>query len=145
MTQQRLAFDMSKVRTADRILAVAGLLFFIDSFLPWQRVCVGAGQFSFCGSASAWSGNASVAGVLAGLFTLALIAWEALQIFEVNLGPGVPAHAVGAGVAGGVVLFTLLKFLLIVGNNVFVFGFIGLVLALAIGYGAFLKWRQRPV
>jgi hypothetical protein len=145
MTQQRLAFDMSKVRAADRILVVAGLLYFIDSFLPWQRVCVGAGQFSFCGSASGWGGNGSFAGVLAGLFTLALIAWEALQIFDVNLGPGVPAHTVGAVAAAGVVLFTLLKFLLIVGDSIFVFGFIGLVLALAIGYGGFLKWRQRPL
>jgi hypothetical protein len=145
MTQQRLAFDMSKVKTADRILVVAGLLYFIDSFLPWQRVCVGAGQFSFCGNASSWGGGGSWAGTLAGLCTLGLIAWEALQLFDVNLGPGVPAHLVGAGAAAGVVLFTLLKFLLIVGNSIFVFGFIGLVLALAIGYAGFQKWRQRPV
>jgi hypothetical protein len=143
MAQQRLTFDISRVRTADRILVVAGLLFFIDSFLPWQRACAGVAGFSFCGSASAWSGDGSWAGVLAGLCAIALLASVGLQIFEVNLGPNVPLHTIGAVAAAGTVLFTLLKFLLIVGNSIFVFGFTGLILALAIGYGGYLKWRER--
>jgi hypothetical protein len=144
MAQQRLNFDVSKLKMADRILAVAGLLFFIDSFLPWQRECAGVAGFSFCGSASGWNGNGSWAGVLAGLCAIALIASVALQVFGVDLGPSVPLPTIGAVAAAGTVLFTLLKFLLIVGNSIFVFGFIGLALALAIGYGGYLKWRERP-
>lgn len=143
MAQQRVAFDMSRLTTADKILAVAGALFFVDSFLPWQRACAGGAGFNFCASASGWGGNASWAGVLAGLFALALLAWEAVQIFEVNLGPNVPVSTVGTVIVAGTVLFTLLKFLLIVGNSIFVFGFVGLALALAIGYGGYLKWRER--
>jgi hypothetical protein len=143
MAEQRLNFDVSRLKTADKILAVAGLLFFINSFLPWQRECAGVAGFSFCGSASGWNGSGSWAGVLAGLCAIALIASLALQIFQVNLGPGVPLSTIAAGAAAGVVLFTLIKFLLIVGNSIFIFGFIGLILALAIGYGGYLKWRER--
>lgn len=143
MAQQRLNFDVSRLKTADKILAVAGLLFFIDSFLPWQRECAGVAGFSFCGSASGWGGSGSWAGVLAGLCAIVLIAAVAIQIFEVNLGPSVPLPTIGAGAAAGVVLFTLLKFLLIVGHSIYVFGIIGLILALAIGYGGYLKWRER--
>src|SRR6266571_1665564 len=65
---QRPGFDMSKVSTNDKILLGVTAAFLIDSFLPWQRVCVSVGALGkVCGSASAWGGSASWAGVIAGL------------------------------------------------------------------------------
>jgi len=32
-------FDMSKMSTAEKVLAVSSILLLIDSFLPWQRSC----------------------------------------------------------------------------------------------------------
>ena len=53
-------FDMSKMSTAHKILLGAGVLYIIDVFLPWQRVCVDLGLdlpgASGCASASGASG-----------------------------------------------------------------------------------------
>ena len=32
-------FDMSKMSTAEKLLAGGSILLLIDSFLPWQQVC----------------------------------------------------------------------------------------------------------
>ena len=37
-------FDMSKMSTAHKILLGAGILYIIDVFLPWQRVCFDLGS-----------------------------------------------------------------------------------------------------
>jgi hypothetical protein len=52
---QRPTFDMSKLTTADKILLGAGALFFIDTFLRWQKFfCIKSVFISGCATASAW-------------------------------------------------------------------------------------------
>ena len=139
---QRPSFDMTKMTTPDKILAGGSLLLFIDSFLPWQRACVSLTGFaSICGSATAWGGNGSFAGVIMALLALALIVAEALVIMNVTIPPTVPMPTVLAALTGGTVLFALLKFLLVVSKKGSWGAYIGLILALAIAYGGWMKMQ----
>ena len=140
---QRSTFDMSKLTTADRILLGAGALFFIDTFLRWQKFfCIKSVFISGCATASAWNGNGSFAGVLAALFSLALIAWIVLHILGVNLQVGVPASTIASVLVLGTVLFALIKFLFVIGNHSSYGAWLGLILALVIAYGGYMKMQE---
>ena len=143
---QRPSFDMNRLSTATKILLGAGILFLIDAFLPWQRVCVpGFGNFpGACASANLWGGSGSFAGVLAGILVILLIVWEGLAAANVNmnLNLGVPASTISAFLAFGVALFALLKFVLVVTNSPGYGAWIGLVLALVIAYGGYMKLQE---
>ena len=138
---QGSSFDMSKMSTASKILLGGGVLFLIDTFLPWQRVCVDLGALggNVCGSASGASGI----GIINLLLALALVVWEGLAIAGVNL-PGVPKTRISVALAGGIVVFTLLK-ILVDSEALFLFAFVGIVLALVIGYGGWMRWQEGDV
>lgn len=89
-----------------------------------------------------WGGSASWAGLLTGLLTIALIAWEGMQLAGQNLDVGAPASTISAYLGFGVLVFGLLKFLLVVSNSPGIGAFIGLVLILAIGYGAWMRFQE---
>jgi hypothetical protein len=82
--------------------------------------------------------------VLTGLLTIALIAWEGLQLAGQSVDVGQPPSKISAYLGFGVLVFGLLKFLLVVTKNPALGAFIGLVLILAIGYGAWMRF-QEPV
>ncbi len=116
---------------SSQLLAGAGLLLFIFLFFDWQQVCFG----SVCGGRSGWHGW----GVLVGLLTIALVLWEAAQIFGVKIELPITAAMLSAGLAAGVLLFTVIKFL--VDNEARHWpSWVGLILAIAIGVGGFLRW-----
>jgi hypothetical protein len=132
-------FDMSKMSTAEKLLAGGSILLLIDSFLPWQSYdASGISLISF----NMWGGSGGFAGVITGLLAIALIVVGVLSMTggmaNVNMGTMSTDKLtgfLGLGVAG----FGLLKFVLVVGNEVGWAAFIGLVLLLAIGYGAWQK------
>ncbi|HEX6401204.1 MAG TPA: hypothetical protein VF108_12155 [Actinomycetota bacterium] len=138
-------FDMSKMSTAEKLLAGGSILLLIDSFLPWQRFCVDLGGLedlvggSNCASFTMWGGSGGWAGVIAGLLTIALIVVGVLSMSgamsNMNMG-GMSADKVTGFLGLGVVLFGLLKFLLVLTNEVGWAAFVGLVLLAAIGWGA---------
>ena len=140
---QRPTFDMSKLTTADKILLGAGALFFIDTFLRWQKFfCIKSVFISGCATASAWNGNGSFAGVLAALFSLALIAWIVLHVAGVNLEFGVPASTIASVLVLGTVLFAIIKFLFVIGNHSSYGAWLGLILTLVIAYGGYMKMQE---
>jgi hypothetical protein len=130
-------FDMSKMSTAHKILLGAGILYIIDVFLPWQRVCfdLGIPGASGCGSASGASGI----GVLNLLLAIALVAWEGMSLANVDI--KAPRALVSAGLAAAIVLFTILK-ILVDSESIYLFAWIGLILALVIGYGGWMRWQE---
>jgi hypothetical protein len=128
---QSSGFDLSKLSTASKILLGAGILYLIDLFLPWQRVCIAG----FCGSANGIDGI----GVLNLLLVIALLAWEAMAIANVNI--NAPRALVSAGLAAAIVVFTLLK-IAIDNEAIAIFAWIGLILAIAIGYGGWMRWQE---
>ena len=67
---QSKGFDMSKMSTASKILLGGGILYFIDLFLQWQRVCFNVvGITSGCGGVNGIHGI----GILNMLIVLAII------------------------------------------------------------------------
>jgi hypothetical protein len=133
---QSSGFDMSKISTAGKILLIAGVLYLIDLFLPWQRVCSEiAGVSGACGSASGASGI----GVLNLLLVIALLVWEGLALSSVEI--KAPRAMVSAGLAAAIVLFTILKILLD-NESIYIFAWVGLILALVIGYGGWMRWQE---
>lgn len=143
MAQQSSGFDMSKLSTASKILLGGGILLLLDSFiLPWQKVCISFAGIGGCGTASMWGGTAGWAGVIAGLVTLVLIVWEAIALAGTDLNVGIPASKLSAYLGFGVLVFTVLKFLLIISKSSSFGAYIGLVFALAIGYGAWMRFQE---
>ena len=143
-------FDMSKMSTAEKLLAGGSILLLIDSFFPWQRSCASdilgdlgdLGGFDACVSFTMWGGSGSFAGLIAGLLAIALVVAGVLSMTgsmaNMNMGSMSADKLVGflgLGVAG----FGLLKFLLVVTNAPGWAAFVGLVLLIAIGYGAWQK------
>jgi hypothetical protein len=141
---QKPGFDMSKVSTADKILVVGGLLFFLDTLLfHWQGACADTGVFGkFCVGVSAWSGSAAFLGVLAGLCAIALAIWIVIGLLGVSLGAGIPVGQITLGLAAATVVFGLLKFLFSAFNSGQIGAWIGIVLILALAYGAYMKWQE---
>jgi hypothetical protein len=134
--------NFAELSRGTKVLLVAGLLLLIDSFLAWQQVSVGAGTFHVTASASMWHG----VGVVAGLLVIALLIWEGLQVAGVLSQVQLPVSAVliSVGLAAGTALFTIIKFL--VANDARHWpAWIGLILAIAIAVGGWLKYSESPV
>ena len=132
-------FDMSKMSTAEKLLAGGSILLLIDSFFPWQSFGV-AGIISV--SSNMWGGSGGWAGVLTGLLTIALIVVGVLSMTgsmaNMNMG-SMSADKLTGFLGAGVVVFGVLKFLLVLTNEVAWGAFVGLVLIAAIAYGAWQK------
>ena len=141
---QSSGFDMSKLSLGSKIVLGAGVLLLLDSFLfAWQKVCFEfAGITGACGKASMWGGDAGFAGLLAGLLVIALIVWEGLALAGTNLNVGMPASKISAYLGFGVLGFVIIKFLLIMTNYVSFGAFLGLIFALGVGYGAWMRFQE---
>jgi hypothetical protein len=133
--------NFAELSRGTKVLLVAGLLLLIDSFLAWQQVSVGAGTFHVTASASMWHGI----GVVAGLLVIALLIWEGLQLAGVLKQVQLPVSAVliSVGLAAATALFTIIKFL--VANEARHWpSWLGLILAIAIAVGGWLKYSEAP-
>lgn len=127
--------NLSNLSTATKVLLGAGILLFIDLFFAWQQVSVGAAGFHVTASQSGWHGL----GVVVGLLVIALIVWEGLQVANVNLNINLPVALVSAGLAAGILLFTVIKFL--VDNEARHWpSWVGLLLAVGIAGGGWLRY-----
>jgi hypothetical protein len=143
-------FDMSKLSMAGKILLGAGILLLIDSFLQWQRFCFDfggvAGLGSACGGVNAWSGSGSFFGLLMGLCVIVLLVWEGMQVAGAggNIKLPISASKASAYVGFGVVVFGILKLILVLVSDVkpSLFGWVGLILILAVGYGAWMRFQE---
>ena len=122
----------ASVSAASKLLIVAGALYIVDVFAPWQRLCI---QDVGCATSSGVSGF----GLLNLLLAMGLVAWEALALAGVEIGG--PRSLVSAVLAGCVLLFTVLK-ILIDSDHLYIFGWVGLALALVIGYGGWRNWQE---
>jgi hypothetical protein len=132
----RSSFDMTKIGTADRILIVGGFVYFINSFLPWNRACVTIATFSACGSANLWHG----VGILAALLVIALLTVEVLMVLG-TAPPAASSPALLAAATGGILVFSVLKVL--IDNDFLSYGaWLGLILALVLAVGGYLKYQS---
>jgi hypothetical protein len=134
---QANAFDLSKMSTATKILLGAGVLYLIDLFLAWNRGCVSGGGLvpDLCISVNGLHGL----GILNLLLVIGLLAWEGMALANVDI--KAPRALVSAGLAGALLVFTILKILVDM-ESIFIFAWIGLLLAIAIGYGGWMRWQE---
>jgi hypothetical protein len=128
--------QMKSMSRSSQLLAGAGLLLFIFLFFGWQQVSVAG----FTAGRSGWHGW----GTAVGIFTIALVLFEATQILRLQL-PELPVKTVliSTGLAALVLLFTVIKFL--VDNEARHWpAWVGLILAIVIAVGGFLKFGEAP-
>jgi hypothetical protein len=131
-------FDMARMSTGSKILMAAGVLLFIDLFLPWQSV-----DFGPFGSANV-SGFSGL-GILVAILVIALLVWEGLLIAGVNINMGTTSPALISAILGGATaLFTIILFLTRL-TAVSFGAFIGLILALVLAYGAYVRYNESKV
>jgi hypothetical protein len=143
-------FDMSKMSMATKIIGGAGILLLIDSFLSWQSKCIDTGVFgNICGKANAWGGDGGFLGLLMGLCLIVLLVWEGLQAAGSagNINLPISASKASAYLGFGVVGFGILKLIVVLTSDVkpAFFGWLGLLLILAVGYGAWMKFQEPEV
>jgi hypothetical protein len=141
--------DFNRISRGGKIVAIAGLLFFVISFTQWHRACFeGLGQKTCGGTGNAWQ---SIWSLLATLIIIALIA----EVLAVE-GAGVALPPVG-GVSWGQLRLGLAGFAtalvvvsLIIGRDLESFGFelnshpgfgviVGLVLAALVTFGEYQR------
>jgi hypothetical protein len=119
--------NLSALSRGTQVLAAAGLLLLIDTFLPWQ-------DFEGIVSWNAWHG---FWGVILGLAVLVLLAWVIARIMDVRLPVEVPDGLVTVGLGALIFLFALLKNL--TDDFSTIWSYIGVLLAIAIAIGAWLE------
>lgn len=140
-------FDMANMSMASKIVLGGGILLLIDSFLQWQRVCFDFGGIGGgCAGLNAWSGSGSFVGLLMGLCVIVLLIWEGMQAAGMagNIKLPISASKASAYVGFGVVGFGILKLILVLTSEVkpSLFGWLGLILILAVGYGAWMRFQE---
>ena len=138
-------FDISKMSTAEKLMAGGSILLLLDSFLPWQKFCADLGALggNLCvASASAWQGSGGIFGVLMGLGAIAMIVLGVLSMTgsmaSMNMGTMSVDKLLGF-LGLGTAAFGLLKFIFVLTESPAWAAFVGLVLLVAVGYGA---WQR---
>ncbi len=125
---------------ASILLLGGGVLYFLDLFLSWRRLCYDYGALGVhCGTQN---GLAQGVGIIDMLLALALVVTEVLVV--TNADPGLlpkRRRQVEAGLAAGLLLFTVIK-VLVGSSHIYIWAFVGLLLTIAIAYGGWLRWRE---
>jgi hypothetical protein len=133
-------FDMARASTASKIILVAAILLFIDLFFPWQGIDFGdVGEaFGISGNISGFSGL----GILVAILCIATIAWEIMLLAGVNINMGTTSPVlISAILAGVTAAFTIITFLTKL-TAIKWGAFVGLILALVLGYGAYMRYTE---
>jgi hypothetical protein len=133
---------MDKLRALPRgaqIMLVGAVLLLISTLLPWQDFGDGgigeaAEQLGIDVSFSAWHG---FWGWMLGLLTIVLLAWLVVRIMAVDIPLPVSQAMIGALLGVLILFFAVIKNL--VDDESTIWSYIGVLLALAIAYGA---WDQ---
>jgi hypothetical protein len=123
-----------------QLMLVAGVLLFIDLFLPWQDFGVSeAIGVDVDDSFSGWRG---FAGVVLGLLTIVLLAWLVVRLLAVNI-PLPVSQAMSAAVLGVLIaVFGIIKLLTILGDEQTIWAWIGAILAILVAVGAYLQVQE---
>jgi hypothetical protein len=128
-----------------KIILIAGLVLFIDGFLPWYRVSFEIFGESVSASRNAWESPGAIWSVLAILIGLAMAALVALKdLTDVQIPDNVggvswPRIFLGAGAA--TVLLVVIK-LLNESSHLGIGFYIGILAAIALAVAGFLMYRE---
>lgn len=128
---------LAAARGPERLILIGGVLFFIDSFLPWYGVSGSIAGIGFSANAKGWSsGGLAVIAILLGLAA-------ALLVLASTVGMQLPVQATGQlllGLCGGALVFVLLR--LITETNFTKFGlYLAIVFTAVMTYGAWQRYK----
>ena len=130
--------DLKGLSTGTKIILGAGLLLLIDTFLAWQKVSAEINGVEIASAtASGWHG---FLGVVMGLALIALLAWVALQVANVDLNINLPDRTVTMALAVLVLVFAVLKNL--VDDYSAWASYVGIVLAAVVAFGAWMRMQE---
>jgi hypothetical protein len=110
-----------------QIMLVAGVLLLIDTFFDWQAIDDFPGV-------SAWD---NFLGIVMGLLTIALIAWLAVRVAGIDFTLPISNAMTSALLGGLILLFAVIKNL--TDDFSTFWSYLGVVLAAAIAFGAWLE------
>ncbi len=139
--QQGQGFDMSKLSSADKIVAGAAAIFFIWVFIPvWYSCCSVLGFSADVGSVSGFRGVLIISWLLS-IVAVAEIVLSKMMGMKMNLPAKRGLIHLGAG--GLALLFTLLGLVAKTTGLTLSWGiFVGLILAAVWAYGAYMMYSQ---
>src|SRR3972149_10434377 len=127
--------------TGEKIIIIAGLVLFVDGFLPWYSISIGP----YSASASGWESPGAFWSMLAVLIGLAMAAVVGLKgLTEGGIpdnvgGQSWPKVLLGGGVAA--LVLVVIKFLNESSNLGFGF-YLGIIAVGALAAGGFLMFRE---
>jgi hypothetical protein len=130
--------NLRSLSRAHRILLVGAAVLFVDMFFTWQGI-------NLLGTTVGVSGWNGLLGVILGLVTVALGAWEALLMLGERAAevrskvPFQDEKRISTALAAGVLVVAVLKFLDASQLRRWP-EWVGLIVALAIGYGGWLVY-----
>jgi hypothetical protein len=132
--------DLSKLKTSDKIIVIAGAVLFISSFLPWFKL----EAFGFSATASGWDVGFFWAGIPGLLGLAAAAAIVSSKMFDVKL-PELPMGWGQAFLIAGAVSAVIVVLKLIIGEDVVdrAYGlFLATIAALGFAGGGFLAFQE---
>jgi hypothetical protein len=131
-------FDMARMSMGSKLALGSSILLFISLFFPWEDVLRGLDPTGTFGNVNGFNGI----GILVAILCIAVIVWEGMLAAGVNINMGTTSPAlIGAILAAGAALFAIIQFLLSLGGIQWG-GFLGLIFALALAYGAYLRFQE---
>ena len=140
-------FDISKMTTAAKIILVSGIVYLINLFLPWNKVCAGGGDIggiaipSYCVNVGGTHGL----GIVLLLLVIVIIAMEIMIIMGLDANMPMEAkqrQVIGSGLVGLLLILTLLKVLLVDNDYLSWPAWLGIILAAIMGYGGFMRFQE---
>ncbi len=128
---------LQAARGADRMILIAGLVFFVDSFLPWYGGGFKAFGVNLSIHVSGWSSQGWA--VLAILFAIADTVFAAVRVLGAKLDLGqIKDGLVYVVLGGGAFLFTVLRFATASSGTKYGL-YIALVAGAFLAYGGWMK------
>ena len=115
-----------------QLMLIGAVLLFVDMLFAWQSVDLPEpfGDYTRKG----WYG---AAGIILGLLVIVLLAWLIVRIASVNIPLPVSTAMTAALIGTLILIFAIIKFLSILGDEQTIWAWLGLVLAIVIAVGAF--------
>lgn len=141
--EQRPGFNWGRLSMGSKGALIVGAVLLVVMFIPfWNDLDLGPTLPGFeipGGNVGAFNGI----GVLAGLLVIALLVWEGLYAAGALANLTAPVKLITAVLAGAAALFTLLRALIKPAGFSYALGtWIGLILALVLGYVAWINWQE---
>jgi hypothetical protein len=133
---QRAGFDWSTLSMGQKGILISGLALLVNMFIPWWN------NEDFLGLQTGVSiAGFNSLGFLGGLLLIAALVWEGINIAGMKI--EAPTALVSAALSGAAALFVILRALIKPAGFSYGIGtWIGLILALALGYAAYVRYQE---